>query len=819
MADLSISLEKKRFCVCDSLYGLFFEDINRSGDGGLYPELIRNRAFEDSLYPEDLIPKGDDLANTEGWLFEYQKGEGQKRWKECVAPTKIPAWYGEGAEFSLDREDTLNEYRQAALSVRFEEGGSIWNVGYSGVPVWAGEAYHMYFFAKADREIPLEICIEGKEGTFCSRRISICTKGYVRYDLTLVPGRTSKEARVCMTAPEGGSLKVGFISLMPTDTYCGHGLRRDLCEKLEALRPGFLRFPGGCIVEGFSKSTAQRFKRMAGPVWERPGVLNLWGYRSTEGLGFHEYLQLCEDLKTDAMYVCNCGMTCQVRGSILMEEDEIQELLDDVFCALEYAMGGRETVWGSLRARMGHPEPFGLKYLEIGNENNGSDYEERYERFRKAVSEKYPELIIVANTHVEEAGLPLHIADEHFYNKTEWFAMNTHQYDHYDRRGPGIFVGEFAVVAGDIRTLYTAVGEAMFMVGMERNQDIVKLAAYAPLFENVHYAAWEPNLIAFDGLDHYGIPSYYVWRLFGNNRGKTVVESTLSCDRVYAPYLRGGPCLCGSQGVRFKNALWRGEPVAASQEIFGAVQSLGDGSFTTQILPDSGQAENARRFGMEGSVLIVLGEDQTSREGRFEIELMADPEKELGIGMFAIPYGKGRNSEDSPWNLFSVQPVRWKIQGTKSRLVADAGFREKDLTEPVEVAVESNAYHKFVMETDGRTLWCVLDGRKVMEAQLPHYDEMQAVVTEDEETVFVKLVNIAQEAKKVEICLDLDVCADYEADVISGDPADKNTLEEPEKVRERCVECSGAGRRFAYEAPATSVNVLRLKKGLKSDDN
>lgn len=813
MDKISIYTKNKRFPVSDSLYGLFFEDINRSGDGGLYPEMIRNRAFDDSLYPEDLIPKGDDLTNTQGWLFEYQRGEGQKRWKDRLEPTEIPGWYGEKAVLTLDLEDTLNEFRQAALSASFEKGGHIWNVGFCGVPVRAGEACHMYFFAKAETEIPIAVSICVGERRLCSKELVIHTGGYVRYDLTMVPEGTSKEARVDITALAGGSLKLGFISLMPVDTYCGHGLRRDLCEKLEALRPGFLRFPGGCIVEGFSKSTAQRFKRMTGPVWERPGVLNLWGYRATEGLGFHEYLQLCEDLKTDAMYVCNCGMTCQVRGPVLMDEGEEQELLDDVLCALEYALGDKETTWGALRAKMGHPEPFGMKYLEIGNENNGPDYEERYERFRKVISAKYPELIIVANTHVEEAGLPLHIADEHFYNKAEWFAMNTHLYDEYDRKGPDIFVGEFAVVAGDIRTLYTAVGEAMFMAGMERNQDIVKLAAYAPLFENVNYAAWEPNLIAFDGLDHYAIPSYYVWKLFGNNKGKTVVESTTACGQIYAPYLKGGPCLCGSEGVRFKNALWRGKPVGAAREIFGSVQTLSDNSFTTEILPDSRQAENARRFGMEGSVLVVLGEDQTSREGCFEIELFAEPGKELGVGMFAIPYGKGRNSEDSPWNLFSVQPIRWKITDGRSRLVADVGFREHDLTDPVDVEIEPDAYHAFAMETDGRMLWCCLDGRKVMEAELPHYDELQAVVTEDEDTVFVKLVNISQEAKAVEICLDVDVCDAYQADVISGNPGDKNTLEEPEKVKEHQVKDSGAGRQFIYEAPALSVNVLRLKKG------
>lgn len=437
---------------------------------------------------------------------------------------------------------------------------------------------------------------------------------------------------------------------------------------------------------------------------------------------------------------------------------------------------------------------------------------ERYEYFRKEITARYPELIIVANTHVEEEGLALDIADEHFYNKTEWFAINAHYYDGYDRKGPEIFVGEFAVVAGDIRTLYTAVGEAMFMVGMERNQDVVRLAAYAPLFENVNYAAWEPNLIAFDGLSHYAIPSYYVWRLFANNRGKTVVESIRSSEAVYAPYLKGGPCLCSAEGVAFRNASWKGQDIGPCREIFGSAQKSDDGSFVTRILPGGEQEENARRFGMEDRVLIILGEDQTSREGRFEIELFAEPDKELGIGIFSTPYGKARNSEDSPWNLFSVQPIRWSIAEGKSRLIAGVGFREEELAEPVEVQLEYGSYHRLVMETDGKKLCCVLDGRNIMEAELPHYDVIQEAATEDEDFLYLKLVNIAEEKLAVEIELDCDVRTDYQVEIISGDPKDKNTLDEPEAVKERTNQCTGAGRRFVYEAPGTSVNVLKLRK-------
>jgi len=820
MAKLNVQLKQRRFATEPSLYGLFFEDINRAGDGGLYPELLRNRSFEDSLYPEDLTEAEGDLKNSTGWKFEYQKGEGLKRWKKYNALTDIPAWYSENAEISLTLENTLNPKRKAALNVTFcPENSSqnnseslIYNTGFGGVPVRENAVYRLIFFAKTEEPTELNISLRSGSEVLACDSIILGGNGFIRYEMSFISKKTEKEARFCISSKKACNVIFGYISLMPADTYHGHGLRKDLCEKLEELRPAFLRFPGGCIVEGFSKSTVKRFKNMVGPAWERPSLLNLWSYNSTEGLGFHEYLQLCEDLGADALYVCNCGMTCQARNCILLNEEEIDDLLDDALCALEYAMGDETTKWGALRAAMGHPASFKIRYLEIGNENNGEEYEIRYEKFRKAVLQKYPDITIIANTHVEESGLALDIADEHFYDKPEWFAKNTHFYDNYDRKGPGIFVGEFAVVAGAIRTLYAAVAEAMFMVGMERNQDIVKLAAYAPLFENVKYAAWEPNLIAFDGLDNYAIPSYYVWRLFGRNKGNYVLESSQKCGKVYAPYLKGGPCLVGSMGMNYKNAYWKGNEVKAERFLFGNVKDCGNGSFVTVSVNDSEQAEQAKRFNMENTVLITMGDDLTSKEGAFEIEILAEPETEIGIGMFATPYGEARNSEDSPWNLFAVQPIRWTIKEGISRLEIGVGFRKYNLAEPVKIELETGVYHQFCMESDTQMLYCKIDGKTVMEIELPHYDEIQTIALEDEKEIILKVVNIAEEECPLEICLDTPIESGYTTGVITGNPSDKNSLEKPETVTEKYSYCTGADTCFTYSVPANSVNVLRLKK-------
>ncbi len=813
MAKVSIETGNRLFETEKSLYGLFFEDINRSGDGGLYPELIRNRSFEDSIFPDDLEVKDGDVANINGWTLEYQGGEGQKKWKQKVEPTDIPGWYAENAEILLNREDVLNVKRQAALTIHFSPKGRVYNVGYEGMGVRANQAYHLYFFAKAEQTVEIKAALQVDNDVICEKSVKLGGNGYRRYDISLIPNATSKKAKLVLESESGCDILLGFISLMPEDTYCGHGLREDLCEKLKGINPAFLRFPGGCIVEGFSKSTAQRFKRMVGPVWERPGVINLWGYRSTEGLGYHEYLQLCEDLEVDALYVCNCGMTCQARNSILMDEDEIEDLLDDVMCALEYAMGDEETQWGKLRAAMGHPSPFKLKYLEIGNENNGKDYDVRYERFRKAVCEKYPELIIVANTHVEEIGLKLDIADEHFYDRTEWFAGNVNYYDKYDRKGPGIFVGEFAVVAGAIRTLYAALGEAMFMIGLEKNQDIVKLAAYAPLFENVNYAAWEPNLIAFDSLDNYAIPSYYVWKMFAENKGNYVLQSSQTAEPLYAPYLKGGPCILCSEGVKYKNAFWKGETVSPERKLFGDIrQDESDEDVFVTAIVDGAESESARRYEMDKTILVTMGDDEISREGAFEIEMLYEEDKVLGVGLFATPYGEARNNEASPWNLFAVQPIRWSVCNGESKLIAGIGFRKYDMVPPVKVDLKSGVYHAFKMESDGKNVYCYIDGEKVMEAELAHYDEIQTIALEGDNQIILKVVNISEKENNLEINLDCEISEKYTVGSISGSPSDKNTMDNPEKVVDIWREEKGASKSFQCMIPANSVNVFVLNK-------
>ncbi len=840
MSKLEIRTKNRKFATAKDLYGIFFEDINRAGDSGLYPEMIRNRSFEDSILPEGYHQEADGVHVTtdSGWLDEFCHGEGLERWvkENRIAETMIPGWYEQGAVMELEREDTLNDKRQAALRVSFSKGSCIYNTGYCGIAVTKGENYPLYLFAKADKPVTLEIGMEteeeategsvsenGSRGT--KQCLGACTltidgQEYTRYDLLLTATQTCTKGRLVIRAKEEGQILLGFISLMPGDTYKGHGLRKDLVEKLADLHPRFMRFPGGCIVEGTTPSTVMKFANTVGPVWERPGHQLVWHYRTSLGLGFHEYLQLCEDLDMEPMYVCNCGMTCQGRNCVLLEGDALQETLEDTLNAIEYAIGPKESKWGKLRADMGHPEPFKMTYLEIGNENWGPDYEKRYQWFYQQIKARYPEIKTIANAHVEENGCPAECVDEHFYNTLEFFAENMHYYDHYDRQGPKIFVGEQAVNEGEgMGKLYGALGEAAFLIGLEQNQDIVTLASYAPLFENVNYAAWFPNLIRFNNHQSLGIPTYYVWKMFGQNRGEYLVDSVEETGLVYRP-LKGMAALKSQKPLRFRNATWNGTDTRVTRELMGHVQTNEDGYLLE--VPDGEQREEFHKilnWADDSKSLIVFGEEDETY-GRFEADIYVEENCSFELGAFSARVIRSYYDQllvatagvEKDWYAALVRPFLWKIEGNHCSFEEFGFLQDKKLTEDFTISLTPGTYHRFGYETDGKYIRLLLDGAVQKEISIPASPSFASVTTDTEDSVIIKAVNLLGEPDPVAISLDCDVESDYDLTLLTGRKEDYNSFEETEKVHDITLRKQGAGREFIYEAPAYSVSVLKLQK-------
>lgn len=821
MNDVKIITKQQRMKTAPNLYGIFLEDINRAVDGGLYPELIRNRSFEDSLLPKEcrVVDAGYAFESASGWRDEFNGGEGLSRWvrDNQIEKTKIPGWYVENAEMELDGTETLNRNRQVSLKVSFDPNGILRNIGFCGIPQIKKEEYHFYMFARSSEPMDVGISVRDKNGVEEYGSVRVLHDTFTRYDLDHAAQRFMEEGRLELTCKSGGELRIGFISLMPKNTFNGHGFRKDIMEKLKDISPKFFRFPGGCVVEGFTVSTAMRFANTIGPVWERPGRQLMWHYRSYDGIGFHEYLQLCEDLAMEPLYVCNCGMTCQARNEVLMEGSAQDEMLQDTLDAIEYATGSKDTKWGMFRATMGHPEPFKLNYIEIGNENWGPAYEERYKRWYEAIHAKYPHITCIANSHLEKKRLPAPVVDEHYYDTAEFFTENTNFFNRYNRKGPKIFLGEISVVRGYTAQLYGALAEAAYFTGVEKNQDIVTMVSYAPLLENVKYQSWFPNLIRFDNHRSMGIPSYYVWKMFGSNRGDYVVKEDTKTGRIVRP-VKGIASFHGKPGMRCKEPVWNGQPVELTHEVMGHF-GLSDG-IREVTAPDKGQKEEAaRHYGARlDEVLLVFGEEQP-QSGRFEVQVCTEAGRtyEFGAFPYRLPeqtYVSDETHPPKPWNVENVKPFIWKISCMKSEVydTMGGGPNPKKLRCVKEKLWETEGWHTFSWETDLKEIRFYVDNTLVHEVVIPSSPVINCVATATDSEIILKLVNLAESTEPVKIRLDCKVEDDYNVTRFFGEKTAMNTLEEPENVRDYEETLTGAAKCFIYEAPALSVNVLRLRK-------
>lgn len=508
------------------LWGIFFEEINHSGDGGLYAEMVRNRSFEDNRVPEECTEEGEFFVSPSGW--KLKKGDQaipKLAWGLVVDKAE--------ASFELDTTTPLNNTSPTCARLEItslQSGGraGIANEGYWGMSVVEGGVYELSVYVRVDKGYTgsLLAALESSDGktTYATAELPAPGADYNKVGVTLTSNTTDHAARLVLYATDNGTVYFDMVSLFPKETYRDHanGLRIDLAEMVAALKPAFIRFPGGCIVEGFTPESAWDWKESIGDVALRPGRQNLWGYRASDGFGYHEMLEFAEDIGAEPIVVVNCGMTCQGRNPIYQPLENLQPYLQDALDAIEYANGGTGTKWGSERARNGHPEPFNMKYITIGNENFGPEYEARYRVFAEAIRTVYPEIQLISNSRMPNA--PVDFEEHHYYMTPAWFAGNAHMYDDYDRSLPKVFVSEYAAnQACGKGNLEAAVGEAAFMIGMENNSDIIDMAAYAPLFNNEHNREWPVNLIVFDNHRAYGTPAYYVQKLFAENRPDTLL--------------------------------------------------------------------------------------------------------------------------------------------------------------------------------------------------------------------------------------------------------------------------------------------------------
>lgn len=791
-AKISINANKLRFPVSPTLYGLFFEEISNAGDGGLYAELIRNRSFEDSLVPERCYVENGELHSPTGWVAPFNDSE------------LIPSWRliqeeGCQADIFLDDKEPLSSAHPISLRVDSKEinGGriAVENQGYWGIPVKKDAKYLLSFYAKKDETFSgnLEITLESEAGKiYANEKITIDSTKWCKYELTLESKADDAKAVFVISTKDVGIFWLELVSLFPEETWRKkkNGMRPELVQMLEGLKPGFLRFPGGCVVEGFSLETASKWKKTIGDIKDRNSHFILWGYRTTNGIGYHEYLQFAEDMGMEMMFVVNCGMTCQARNPELVPLDKLNEWIQDMLDAVEYANGDINTKWGAVRAKNGHPEPFGLRYVEIGNENFGPEYNVRYKVFYDALKEKYPEIITIFNVHwevgTETEGLPVEIADEHFYPDSEYFQMYHNMYDYYDRKGPKIYVGEYGQIADNqSATLKGALSEAAFMTGMERNQDIVVMSSYAPLFANVNNVVWNPDLIYFNGTAVYGTPSYYVQKIFGENRGDMVVEANVKTD-TRKPFIAGGITLSKSDLIRVKEI----EVINDNTLFIKEEQLTGEES---NVVVDSDY------LGLNNS--IGIGDISWKN---YDVKFKVNVEKEIRIRLL------DRHEIYDKQNYF-----QWGLgPNGDSKLVHIGGFSlvKCGSTEKVELKEQ---WQEGRIEVRENNIRCYLNGNLVHEYQISEIPYLTSVTTLDckNNELIVKLVNASE--NEVSTIIDINgttVLPEGEQIILTSEnPKDNNSMEEPTKVSPVVKPFIVNDSSFTYEMAPYSLVVLKLK--------
>lgn len=519
--------------VQPTMYGIFFEDINFAADGGLYAELVKNRSFEFTLNPS----MGWQQPNTNRHSLNKNSGM---------------------LNIMKYKEQNTN-HNFARVTVKNADGYQLINEGYRGMGIKKDNQYNLYVnMAKQSGDIQKVIfqLIDESDNVIGETSIMPKGDGWRHYKAQMMASETVQKAKLKITFAGTGVIDLDMVSLFPEDTWKGRekGLRKDLVQLLDDLNPGFLRFPGGCIVEGRTLERRYQWKKTVGEIENREVLVNRWNtefmhkftpdYYQSFGIGFYEYFQLSEDLGAEPLPILSCGIACQYNTGELVPLDELDPYVQDALDLIEFANGDSSTNWGKLRAKMGHPEPFNMKYIGIGNEQWGEVYIERYAIIEKAIKEKYPEIIVVSGSGPSPDGehfeygweelkkLGVAIVDEHYYRSPEWFRSNAARYDDYDRNGPKVFAGEYAahpkgVGDGPAENNWEgALAEAAFMTGLERNADVVHLTSYAPLMAHADAYQWAPDMIWFNNLESYGTPNYYVQKLFATNPGTHVLKVT-----------------------------------------------------------------------------------------------------------------------------------------------------------------------------------------------------------------------------------------------------------------------------------------------------
>ncbi len=808
--NIDIDLNNRGASISPTHYGIFFEEINHAGDGGLYAELIRNRSLdENSSYPQAWSPVGE-------------------------------------SEISLLTENLLNSVQKKALQVDVKQaGGGVQNEGFWGINAVQGQQYKLSLWVKGLAGNPgkLTARLVGQDGT-CLGEVQLAGKvtgKWQKLEAQLVPTDNDPKAHFELICEKPCRLALDVVSLFPP-TYKNrpNGMRPQLAKMLEAMKPKFMRFPGGCYVEGqVSPENAFRWERTIGPIEERPGHYNAnWRYWISDGMGFHEYLQLAEDLGAKPLYVVNVGIWHGGFTPVDSLDSWIQECMD----ALEYANGPVTSKYGALRAKNGHPEPFNIEYLEIGNENanfhfadnrdQSERYHERYRKFYEAIKAKYPNMNCIGNVEAWgtdhpswRSNLPVEMLDEHYYRNPKWFLDAYHKYDNYDRKGSKIYVGEYAVTSqyGKVGNLNAAIGEAVYMIGMENNSDVVAMNSYAPIFVNDNASNWPTDMIHFNSSEAFGTPSYWVQQLFPTHIGTRVVNQQLSwkLPEIQAPTVMG-------KSMQVGVSAWNTEATYkdATLTVDGVEIDLPNISEWQKLPQNPKQRPGGPRVMAKRAWSVNKAEGTASSVAQFQANKWMCPTEFTAKNKYTFRVKARKNggqegflmvvnaTDNDNFDWFNIGG--WGNSRNAIEQTTDGG--RFTIADGKDFRVEDNRWYDLRVDVEEDRLAAYIDNKLQFTARRQstelHGVFANSTIDEANNTLYIKVVNAGAEATEGTVQLANGQAANVEMIRLSSESGnDENSMEAPLNIipRPARTTISADGQRISFPVAPHSINILTVK--------
>lgn len=818
---LDIDLNSQGASVPSSMYGIFFEEINHAGDGGLYAEMLMNRSFE-----ERVLPKGGYTVENGALIpppvSNHQNGHIAKgRYKWGTDP--YPGWAIEKkgtakASVYLTTDSPANSTAPTNMVLDIENPGdgiSLVNKGYWGIPLKKGGKYKLRLITRtpSDYRGTLTVRLVGAGGKELARtRISTTNDGkWHGYKKTLTASDTSSVAKLYLDMNAPGKISFDYVSLFPKKTFKDreNGMREDIAGMIEAMKPAFIRWPGGCIVEGITLSNRVEWKKTMGDPATRQGEYDTWGYHNTYGFGYKEFLEFCEDVGAQGMFVCNVGMGCQARTGDACNDEEAQPLIQDVLDAIEYAIGNEYTKWGARRAAEGHPAPYPLQYVEIGNENWGDLYNRRFDMFYKAIKEKYPQLTLISNHGLGDGVKGVEktdMIDPHWYVNPDFFFRNANLFDTYPREGYTVYVGEYACNRGvGGGNMLAALSEAAFISGMERNSDLVTMASYAPLFENRHDREWPTNLIWFDNDEVVGRSSYYVQKMFAENRPTYNLSTQLNIqsDTVY-------PVITGKGYVGF--GTWSTQADYKDLKI-----TTPDGKAYTPDFSNPSEWNVVKGSWNEKNGIY----SQTSDENLTSVIWNKERFDECVIELKARKIG----GKEGFFIYFDLEKPNLEkglsanIGGWGNTATRFEGIQEgtaNSLSRSVSQRIETGKWYDIKIKVSRTEAQYYLDGQLALTYKpepLPR-DFALSGYEEDSKEVIVKYINAKEHPTRIKINLKGgEVKPEGEIITLSAESlTEENSFEQPQKITPKQTKYNGFSSQFEYEFAPNSFTIFRMKK-------